>query len=191
MSYQASFKIFFLDDCYFKGNINVATERSLSNRIYWLYPLIFGIGCDSMKEGWRLRSSFVYFVGNWDSYSKKVLSEYLSTCIKSRHLCISPDQQVRSAILRFLDLVRSGWPHWTKNSILYITKSYVMHLGTELNNLNDSLFQVPWLVPLRVTKFRASKWVLHSSLDHIQLPSALSPWAETVLRWETFCCDDS
>lgn len=50
-----------------------------------------------------------------------------------------------------------------------------MHLGTELNNLNDSFFQVPWLVPLRVIKFQVSECVLHSPLDHIQLPSALSP----------------
>lgn len=50
-----------------------------------------------------------------------------------------------------------------------------MHLGTELNNLNDSFFQVPWLVPLRVTKFQVSECVLHSPLDHIHLPSALSP----------------
>lgn len=60
-------------------------------------------------------------------------------------------------------------------SILYIKKLYVMHLGTELNNLNDSFFQVPWLVPLRVTKFQVSECVLHSPLDHIHLPSALSP----------------
>lgn len=50
-----------------------------------------------------------------------------------------------------------------------------MHLGTEVNNLNDFV-SGPMVGPFKVTKFQVYEWVLCSSLACIQSPSGLCHW---------------